>query len=82
MRLDAREFVLLRLAHVNQEQLFASASPLLEPRGRDRLEAHLSSATENINRGGGTQTATRKAKVKRQKAKVKTKDSAALIRDR
>src|SRR5256714_12529045 len=53
--LDAREFVLLRLAHVNQKQLFAAASPLLEPRGRDRLEAHLSSATENINRGRGTQ---------------------------
>src|SRR2546421_1996460 len=77
--LDAREFVLLRLAHVNQEQLFAAASPLLEPRGRDRLEAHLSSATENNNGGRGTQTAARKAKVKRQKAKEKTKNSAALI---
>src|SRR2546423_8628585 len=64
--LDARELVLFRLAHVNQEQLFAAAPPLLELRGRDRLEAHLSSATENINRGRGTQD---KAKVKRQKAK-------------
>src|SRR5256714_7386199 len=71
--LDARELVLFRLAHVNQEQLLAAAPPLLELRGRNRLEPHLSSATENINRGRGTQD---KAKVKRQKAKESRRKTA------
>jgi hypothetical protein len=56
--LDARHLVLLRLAHVNQKEVFAVPLPLGELLWRYRLETH---AAKNYQPTGG------KAKVKRQK---------------
>src|SRR5207237_1154275 len=70
--LDARQLVLLRLAHVNQERLVAAPQALGELGGCDRPKAHRCQTPKSSSAARGKQTETGRRPTRRSSTKSST----------